>query len=354
MKNVRILLPLLALVALLAACGGGGGGGAGALNKDDVAVVGDQHITTQDLAAELQQAKQSYAQNRQSFPKEGTSAYETIKSQAITLLVQHAERQAEAKKMGLTVTDKEVQQRLDTIKKQYFAGKNGKIDEAKYQQQLAKAKLTDAQFQKDIRQQLLEEKLYKKLTADAKVTDAEALTYYQAHPDVYTQAKSRDVQYMLIKKKALAASLYAKLKANDSYANFCKLAKQYSGDPSTAKSCGKATFTQGQTVKAFDTVLFSQPTNVTHPPVYDATSYKAYFLIRPLKAAKPRSSTPFAQVKSSIKQTLLQQKQTDAVNKWSSTVQKQFCSGSQIKFQVGDEPNPGPCTSLTTSTPTTT
>jgi len=352
MKNVSILLPLLALVALLAACGGGGGGGA--LAKDDVAVVGDQHITAQDLSAELQQAKQSYAQSGQTFPKEGTSAYQTIKSQAITLLVQHAERQAEAKNMGLTVTDKEVQQRLDTIKKQYFADKTGKVDEAKYQQQLTKAKLTDAQFRKDIRQQLLEEKLYKKLTANAKVTDAQALSYYQAHPDVYTQAKSRDVQYMLIKKKALAASLYAQLKSNDSYAKFCELAKKYSGDPSTAKSCGKATFTQGQTVKAFDSVLFAQPTNVTHAPVYDASSYKAYFLIRPLKAAKPRQSTPYAQVKSSIKQTLLQQQQTDAVNAWSSKVQKQFCSGSKIKFQTGDEPSPGPCASLTTSTPTTT
>jgi hypothetical protein len=352
MKNVRILLPLLALVALLAACGSGGGSAAG-LAQDDVAVVGNQHITNEDLAAELQQAKQSYAQSGQTFPKEGTTAYQTIKSQAITLLVQHAERQAQAKQMGLTVTDQEVQKRLDTIKKQYFADKSGKIDESKYQQQLAKAKLTDAQFRKDIRQQLLEEKLYKKLTAGATVTDAEALSYYQAHPDVYTQAKSRDVQYMLIKKKALAASLYAQLKRNDSYANFCTLAKKYSGDPSTAKSCGKATFTQGQTVKAFDSVLFSQPTNVTHAPVYDASSYKAYFLIRPLKAAKPRQSTPFAQVKASIKQTLLQQKQTDAVNKWSSTVQKQFCSGSKIKFQTGDTPSPGPCTS-TTTTPTTT
>jgi hypothetical protein len=350
MKNVRTLLPLIALVALLAACGGGGGTG---LSKDDVAVVGGQHITTADLTAELAQAKQSYAQSGQAFPKEGTSAYQTIKSQAVTLLVQHAERQDQAGALGLKVTDQEVQKRLNSIKKQYFTV-NGKIDEAKYQAQLKKAKLTEVQFRNDIKQQLLEEKLYNKLTAGTKVSDADAQAYYQQHVQQYSQAKSRDVQYMLIKKKALAASLYAKLKANDSYANFCALAKKYSGDPSTAKTCGKATFQQGQTVKAFDDVLFAQPTNATHAPVFDPSSYKAYFLIRPLKAAKPRQTTPFPQVKDSIKQTLLQTQKSDAVNAWQGKVQKQFCSGNKIKYATGYEPNPGPCTPLTTSTPTTT
>jgi predicted 2-oxoglutarate/Fe(II)-dependent dioxygenase YbiX len=351
MKNVSILLPLLALVALLAAACGGGGGGAAGLSKDDVAVVGDQHITVAQLNAEMEQAKQSYAQSGQTFPKQGTSAYQAVKSQAITLLVQHAERQAKAKEMGITVSDKEVQDRLDAIKKQHFADKNGKVDEAKYQAQLKKANITEAQLRDDIRQQLVEEKLYKKLTAGITVSDAAALAYYQAHPDQYSQPKSRDVQYMLIKKKALAASLYAQLQKNDSYALFCKLAKQYSGDPSTAKTCGKATFSQGQTVAAFDSVLFSQPTGKTHAPVYDATSYKAYFLIRPLKAAKPRQSTPFSQLKQSIKQTLAQQQDSAAVNAWSARTTKEYCSGGKIKFQVGDEPNPGPCTA---TTPTTT
>ena len=76
--------------------------------------------------------------------------------------------------------------------------------------------------------------------------------------------------------------------------------------------------------------------------------------IRPLKTAKPAQTTPFKQVRSSIEQTLKQQKQTDEINAWSKQVQKRFCSGGKIKYATGDEPNPGPCTPLTTSTPTTT
>jgi hypothetical protein len=107
-------------------------------------------------------------------------------------------------------------------------------------------------------------------------------------------------------------------------------------------------------VKAFDDVLFTQPTNATHAPVFDPSSYKAYFLIRPLKAAKPRQTTPFPQVKASSEQTLRQTQKSDAVNAWQGKVQKQFCSGNKIKYATGYEPSPGPCTPLTTSTPTTT
>jgi hypothetical protein len=348
MHTLRRLLPIVALSAVLAACGGGGSSSAG-LKGSDVAVVGDQHITTADFDAVLAQAQQSYKTSGQAFPKQGTSAYESVKSQALTGLVQGAERAAEAKKMGITITDKQVQTRVDQIKKQYFQS-----SETKYQAALKKYKLTDAQLRKDIHQQLVEEKLYAQLTKNATVSDAAAKTYYQQHLSLYAQKKSRDVQYMLIKKKALATSLYAQLKANDTKALFCKLAKKYSGDPSTKSNCGKATFSQGQTVKAFDTVLFTQPIGVTHAPVYDATSYKAYFLIRPLTATHPGKTTPFSQVKATIKQTLTSQAQKDAVNSWFTKVQKSYCSGSKIKYQVGYTPNPDPCAALTSSNTTTT
>src|SRR4051794_29231808 len=93
MQNVRYLFPFLALAAMsmaLAACGSGGGGCKFA--KDDIACVGQEHVTVGQLNTELELAKQSYKQSGQTFPKEGTTAYQSIKSQAITLLVQHAER----------------------------------------------------------------------------------------------------------------------------------------------------------------------------------------------------------------------------------------------------------------------
>ena len=63
-----------------------------------------------------------------------------MKSQIVAFLVQQAEFAAEAEKLGITVSDKAVQARLDQIKKQYFAG-----SEKKYQAQLKAQGFTDAQ-----------------------------------------------------------------------------------------------------------------------------------------------------------------------------------------------------------------
>jgi hypothetical protein len=347
MHRFSYLLAIVALSALLAACGGGGGGSSAKLANADVAVVGDMHVTNDQFTAMMASAEASYKQQGQPFPKQGTSNYQSIKSQAVTLLVQQAERAAEAANEGVVVTPAEVQKRLDKVKKQYFKG-----NEKEYQSQLKKAKLTDKTFRADLKQQLIEEKLYAKITKDVKVTPDQIASYYKAHLASYKQPASRDVQYMLIKKKALAYSLYAALKKNPKL--WCADAKKYSGDPSSSGNCGKATFNQGSTVGAFDTVLFSQKTGEIHAPVFDSSQYKAYFLIRPLSPVKPGKTQTLKEETPSIKSSLLQQAKSDAINKWSTDIQKKFCSGSRIKYQVGYQPSPDPCAALTTSTNTTT
>lgn len=343
MKLFRFLLPLVALSAVLAACGGNGGSSSASVASDDIAVVGDTHITSGQFTAMMASAEASYKQQGQSFPKQGSTGYQSIKSQAVTLLVQQAERTDEAQKEGVTVTDADVQKRLDQIKKQFFKG-----DEKKYEAQLKKSKLTDATFRKDIKQQLIEEKLYNKITKDVKVSDADVKAYYDAHLSQYVQP--RDVEYMLIKKKTLAFKLYNDLQKHPD--QWCADAKKYSGDPSTAKKCGKATFSKGQTVAAFDNVLFTQKAvNVIHAPVYDASNYKAYFLVKPLSALK---TSTLKEETSAIRQQLLQTAKSDAINKWSQDIQKQFCSGSGIKYQIGYKPSPDPCTAATTTNTTTT
>ena len=39
---------------------------------------------------------------------------------------------------------------------------------------------------------------------------------------------------------------------------------------------------------------------------------------------------------------------------WVAKITKQFCNGGKIKYQVGYQPNPDPCTALATATNTTT
>jgi parvulin-like peptidyl-prolyl isomerase len=331
---------LLVVVLALAACGGGGS--SAKLGSSDVAVVGGTAITKQQFDELMQSAQKNFQAQGRKFPKAGTSEYASIKSQAMTLLVQQTERTQKAKDLGITVSDKQVTDRLAQIKKTYFGG-----SEKKYQAQLKTQGLTDAQVRDQIRQQLIDDAITSKVTKGVTVTDAEVHDYYTQHPQSYVQPPSRDVRHILVKTKAQADMIEAKLKAG---ADFGKLAKQYSQDPGSKDNGGKLTVSKGQTVPEFDKTAFSLKTNQISAPV--KTTY-GWHVIQALGPVHPAKTTPEKQVASSIKQQLLQQKKSAAVNAWVTKTEKEYCSGSKVKYQKGFTPSPDPCQTLKTQTAST-
>jgi len=342
MKTLRYLIPL-ALVAVLAACGSSGS--SDSLSSSDIAVIGKTHVTKDQFDALMQQAKQSYKQQGQAFPKEGSTSYQTVKGEAVSLLVQQAERSEKAKAMGIEISDADIDKRLAQIKKQYFKG-----DEKKYQAYLKQSKLTEAVVREDVRSQLISEAVSAKLTKDLKISDKQVSDYYQTNISQYTSQPTRAVRYILVKDKATAQQIYAQLK-NGSDATWCKLAKKYAKDAS-GQQCGRSTFSKGQTVAVFDKVAFDSPAHVVHVPFYDPTSYKSWFVVEPLGPIVKASVTPKAKVASQIKQTLLQADKNTAMSDWLSGLKKTFCSGSKIKYAVGYVASPDPCAATTTSSTT--
>src|SRR5213592_2212270 len=140
----RLLLFGFASLALLAA--GCGGTSTANLSADDVAVVGGAHITKDDFQALMGRAKKSYDAQKRAFPKAGSTEYEQLKGQAITFLVQQAEVEEQAKKLGIDV---------------------------RYEKAVKQQGLTDDQAREAIRQQLISQALFKKVTGDMKVSDAD-------------------------------------------------------------------------------------------------------------------------------------------------------------------------------------
>lgn len=341
-KTILRLTFLLVGAALLAACGGGSGS---SLSSNDVAVVGNQHITQAQYAALLVQAKRAFVANGRAFPKEGTTNYQAVRSQVVNLLVQQAEEQESAASQGITITDQQVSNRLAAIKKQYFAG-----SQTKYLAQLKKQHLTEAQVRQEIKLQLIQTALENKATGDIKVSDSDVHTYYLQHAQQYAKAESRDVRYILVKSQQTAGQLYSQLQSG-SNKTWCTLAKKYSLDPSSKQACGEGNFTKGQTVAEFDKVLFSAPTNKVQAPIHNAQY--GWFVIEPTSSIKPSSVTPETKVAAAIRQTILQQRKTTAVQNFATKLQKSYCSGSKIKYESGYQPSPDPCTATTTNATTT-
>ena len=183
------------------------------------------------------------------------------------------------------MTDKQVEDRLAQIKKQYFSG-----DAKKYEQQLKDQGLTDEQVRADIRAQLVSEKIFNAVTKDVKVSDADVEAFYAKNAQQFSTPESREVRHILVKTKAQAEALAAQLKAGG---DFAKLAKQYSTDTGSKQTGGKLTITRGQTVAPFDKAAFALAANEVSGPV--KTEF-GYHLIEPLSAVKKASKAPLAEV----------------------------------------------------------
>jgi parvulin-like peptidyl-prolyl isomerase len=335
----RFFLPVLLLVLLAAAGCGGGGGGAAKLQTGDVAVVGAQHVTKTQFDLLMSEAQVNLKSQGQTFPKAGSTAYANIRTQAVSLLVQEAEKEAEAAKMGIVITPKDIDTRLTQLKKQYFGG-----NETKYKAQLKKQGLTDAEVRQNIKSQLIAQKLFNAVTKGVTVSKTAIAAYYIQHLSQYQTPASRALQYILVgkNKSALATSLYTQLKNGG---DWCKLAKKYSKDPSSSGNCGKATFSKGQTVPEFDKLAFSLKTKTVGKV---NTAQYGWFVLMPTAPVKAAHKSPVSVVGKEIQQTLLQTKKNSVMTNWVNNIQKTYCKG-KIKYQAGYQPSPDPCAATNTT-----
>jgi parvulin-like peptidyl-prolyl isomerase len=332
-----VLFGFASLALLAAACGGTT---SATLGSGDVAVVGGQQISKEQFRQLMDRAQKSYDAQKRPFPKPGSAEYEQLKGQAITFLVQQAEVEEQAKKLSIDISDDKVNQEIARYKKQFYGG-----SDARYEKAVKQQGLTDQQARDAIRQQLISQALFKKVTGDVKVSDSDIKAYYNTHKTQYVQPETREVRHILVTKKALADSLYQQLKNGG---NFAKLAKQYSKDPGSAANGGKLTVSKGQTVPQFDKTAFSLKTGQISQPVH--TQY-GYHIIQALSGVKAASATSLDKVKASIRQQLEQQKKNEEITKWLENTKKSYCGG-KIKYQIGYQPNPDPCASLTAATTT--
>jgi hypothetical protein len=97
--------PVLAALVVLALAGCGG-------SSSVVAHVGDAEITRDDLDVVVQHFKNEADAEGRSFPRPDTPAYRAVERQSLQLLVYRSELEQSADKLGVPVTEAQVQARL--------------------------------------------------------------------------------------------------------------------------------------------------------------------------------------------------------------------------------------------------
>jgi parvulin-like peptidyl-prolyl isomerase len=345
MKTSALLLPVVLLALLLAACGGGGSGDKAAAG--DVAVVGSNHITVAMYNDLLSQQKASMKAQGQKFPAAGSTEYASLKANIVNLLVQQAELKQEAEKLGVAVTSADVDKELVKLKKQYFGG-----SDKQYVSDIKKQGVTDAQVKNQLREKLLEQKLYDKVTTDATTTKAQIDAYYAANLTQFQQAAQRPVQEILVgkDKEALANQLYDQLKKG---ADFAALAKKYSQDPGSKNQGGSFTAVKGSDVANFDAAVFDPKAKTGELLKPVSTPEYGWFVIKPTADIVPAKTKTLKEATDTIRKQLEDQAKQKLASDWMSKVTKSFCSG-KISYGSGYQPTPDPCTAINTPNQTTT
>jgi foldase protein PrsA len=346
------------VAAFAAACGGSDSGSARAVPDDAVAVVGDGTITKAEYDKVLNQAKRSYQAQKRAFPNAGTQQFTALQAQIVQFLVERSEYDQSAKDLGIKISDKDVEARLNQVKRQYFVNPTGQKPatkaqiEKRYEAQLKTQGLTDKDVRDGIRSQLVRERIYNKVTKDVKVSDDDAKKYYDDHKTQYKQPaipESRDVRHILVKSHAKALAIYNQLKGG---ADFAKLALKFSIDPSKSSGgkltvCKKQSVSCLKTVPPFEKTAFALKPNEISQPVHTQFGWHVIQALGPIKPATESKTIPFDQVKSAIKQQLVQQKKQDEMTKWWNNTKKDFAK--KTAYQTGYKP---PSTSTTQTTTT--
>jgi len=125
----------------------------------------------------LEVERQAKNMVQQQFPQGGGQASKLLPffaAQAAEQLITKEALVAEARRLGFRATDEDVRDELQHgLYSQYFFPNGNFIGQAAYEEKLQQANLTVTQFEQDVKEQILFEKIRALITGSANVSDAE-------------------------------------------------------------------------------------------------------------------------------------------------------------------------------------
>jgi foldase protein PrsA len=320
LRNRRLAVLVACCAAVVGLAAGCGSSSSSGVPKGDVALVDGKPVTEAELNTLLAQYVVSLKVAKQPVPKTGSAQYKSIQQRLVQYLVQKAEFEQQAKKLGVSVTPKEIDAGVTKFVKQYFGGSQKKFLAA-----MKKQRATLQQVRDNVAFTTLQNNLVKKLTGSIKITDQVALAYYNKNIAQYKKTASRSLEHILVKTKKLADSIYTKLQNG---ASFAKLAKKYSIDKGSGANGGKLGVQfENQLVAPFAKVGFALKTGVLSKPV---KSQFGWHVIKALGPVIPATQSPFTKEKAGIVQQLLQAKKSDTMSTWQNTVKTYY--STRVKY----------------------
>ena len=242
---------------------------------------------------------------------------------------------AYASEHNITVSDKEVDQEIEKIKKQVgdqarSSGQDLSNQEA-YEQALKQNNITEEELRDDIRDNLPVQKVQEKVSGNAEPTDEEIQKYYEQNKEAqFTTPEQVCVRHILFNKDQEQKAEDVKKQLEDG-ADFAKLAKEYSQDPGSAERGGDlGCLGKGETVPPFEEAAFGAEEGEIVGPVKTQFGYH----LLEVTETKPKQTRPLSEVEPQIRSQLASEEQSQAFSKWLDEQKKQ----RDVKYLEGYKP----------------
>ena len=285
-----------------------------------LAKVDNLKVTEKELSTYLDFLKN---QNSSSVPEKSDPQYNVLRQNLLDSIIVLKLIQKYGKNNGFVITDKDVDDELAKLKSNYKS-------EDEFIKELKTNKITINFLKGQIKNQLLRDKIFAKVTENITVSDEEIKKYYDDNKEtLFTVPEQIKVSHILIKfavpegqqltdeiknqARAKIEDIQNQLKNG---ASFEELAKKYSEDTVSGPQGGDIGFiSKGQTIPEFENAAFAlqvgQVSNIVE------TSY-GFHLIK-VTDKKESYIKSFEEVKETIKSYLINTKQMKA---WEDFVYK--------------------------------
>ena len=265
--------------------------------------------------------------------------YDTIVQQVLPQIVAQEIARAYAQEHDITVSEKNVDKQIETIKDQVAGQAPKKLSkEEAFDQALKQNNLTEDQLRQDIRENLPLQKVQERVAGGAKPSDQDVQDYYKQNKgSQFTNPAQRCARHILFNKdqKEKAEEVKTQLQDGD---EFGPLSKKYSQDPGSAEKGGdlgcqpKVDPSTGQPpyVPAFNEAIWGADKGEILGPV--ETQFGLHLI--EVTDVKEESVTPLPEVEGQIRQQLTSEKQSAAFQKW---VEKEI-EDRNVKYLNGYKP----------------
>jgi foldase protein PrsA len=246
--------------------------------------------------------------------------YKALQNEVLGFLISSQWVLGEASSLGIKLSDAEVKKEFAKIRSEEFP------KAAEFEKFLATSGQSVSDLLLRVKLNLLSQKIEKQIIKDkSKVTKAQVAKYYSENNSRYGTPEKRNVQIILTKTEAAAASAKKEVESGKSFAS---VAKRVSIDPTSKANGGLLKeVVKGEEEQALDTAIFPASKNVLGGPVKTPFGYYVYEVL----STTPGTQQPLSKVEATIKEQLISQGQQTALTKFTKEFKKRWTAKTECR-----------------------